>query len=89
MKKSNSKLWTAISGIPPVVIGIAGAAILALEGHLMGTGLTVLLVAIHRYSESLLRTRLSADQTADWTAVRAMTTVCCLALPFYLAFTIS
>jgi mannose/fructose/N-acetylgalactosamine-specific phosphotransferase system component IID len=87
MKKSNSKLWTAISGIPPVVIGIAGAVILALEGQILGTLLTVVLVAIHRYSESLMGSRLSADQTADWTAVRAMTTVCCLGLPFYLALT--
>ena len=89
MNKPNSKFWTAISGIPPVVIGVAGAVILALEGHILATFLTVLLVAIHRYSQSILGNRLSADQVADWTAVRAMTTICCLCLPFYLALTMS
>lgn len=89
MSKSASRLWAAASGIPPVVIGGVGALILAMEGHILATVLTVLLVAIHRYSESLLENQLPADQKADWTTVRAMTTVSCLALPFYLALTIS
>lgn len=88
MSKSGSRLWSAISGLPPVVIGVAGALILALEGHIMGTFLIVLLVALHRYSALILRGGLAANQMADWTAVRAMTTFCCLFLPFYVALTI-
>ena len=88
MSRSGSKFWTALSGIPPIVIGVAGALILALEGHILGTFLIVLLVAIHRYSALILRGGLATTQAADWTAVRAITTFCCLGLPFYVALTI-
>ena len=45
---------------------------------------------MHHYSSALLGQRgLTSDQTADWTAIRVLTTVCCLALPFYLALTIA
>jgi hypothetical protein len=79
----------AISSFPPVAVGLAGAAMMAYEGRVWGMVLVLLLVAMHRYAGSLLgRHGLSVDQTADWTAIRVLTTVCCLALPFYLAFTI-
>lgn len=85
-----NKYWAAISTHPPVVIGIAGALMMAFEGRILGTLLVVLLVGLHRYSSALLKLRImTIDQTADWTAIRVLTTVCCLALPFYLALTIS
>lgn len=85
-----NKLWAAISTLPPVIVGLAGALMMAFEGRIVGTLLVVFLVALHRYSRALLGNRgLSIDQTADWTAIRVLTTVCCLALPFYLALTIS
>ncbi len=85
-----NKLWSAISTFPPVAIGLAGALMMAFEGRILGTALVVLLVALHRYSGGILGGRgLTDDQTADWTAIRVLTTVCCIALPFYLAFTIT
>ena len=77
-----------ISGTPPIVIGAAGAVIMGVEGRIMGTLLVLLLVVLHRYAGSLLSRRyLTIDQTADWTAIRVLTTVVCYGLPFYLAMT--
>lgn len=87
--RQTNTLWAAISTFPPVAIGLAGAGMMAFEGRILGTVLVVFLVALHRYSSAILGGRgLSIDQTADWTAIRVLTTVCCLALPFYLALTI-
>ena len=89
MKLGHVNLWAAVSVFPPVVLGISGALILALEGKVLEVVLVSGLVAIHRYSALFLnRSQLPPDERADWMAVRVLTTVCCLALPFYLAFTI-
>jgi hypothetical protein len=73
-----------------VAVGLAGAGMMAFEGRILGTALVVFLVALHRYSSRILGGRgLTIDQTADWTAIRVLTTVCCLALPFYLALTVT
>lgn len=85
-----NKIWAAISTFPPVAIGLAGAGMMAFEGRILGTALVVFLVALHRYSSAILGGRgLTIDQTADWTAIRVLTTVCCLGLQFYLALTIA
>ena len=89
MKRDQINFWSAFSVYPPVVLGLAAAAILALEGNVVQVACVLGLVAIHRYSAVFLnRAQLPADERADWMAVRVLTTVCCLALPFYLAFTI-
>jgi hypothetical protein len=86
---SQKTLWSIISGRPPIVIGAAGVVILTLEGRILGALLVVLLIVMHRLAgRSLSRRYLSQDQLADWTAVHALTTACCLVLPFYLALTI-
>ncbi|MEW5702096.1 MAG: hypothetical protein AB1792_07710 [Candidatus Zixiibacteriota bacterium] len=83
-------LWSMVSEAPPVFVGLAGSVILALEGKILQPLFTLLLVAIHRYSGRFLsRVYLTSDEVADWTAVRTLTTVCCLALPFYLAVTMT
>jgi hypothetical protein len=88
--RQQNRLWAAISNFPPVAVGLAGAAMMAIEGRMLGTALVVLLVTLHRYSSAILGgRRLTIDQTADWTAIRVLTTICCLALPFYLALTIA
>ena len=82
-------LWTVISGTPPIIVGAAGVVIMAVEGRILGASLVLLLVALHRYAGSLLTRRyVTINQTADWTAIRVLTTVVCLSLPFYLAITI-
>lgn len=89
MRDLHVNMWSTVSILLPVILGLAGAVILAIEGHPLDTMLTLALVALHRYSGSLLnQLGLSVDQRADWMAVRVVTTVCCLALPFYLAATI-
>jgi anti-sigma-K factor RskA len=66
MATQRINIWRTISVIPPAVLGLAGALILALEGRLYETALVVVLVAFHRYSEVLLkRPRMSAEETAD------------------------
>ncbi len=89
MLRSNINLWSAVSIYPPVVLGIAATAILALEGRLLEVAFAAVLVAVHRYSAALLnRSNLTADDRSDWVALRVVTTVSCIGLPFYLAFTI-
>jgi hypothetical protein len=82
-------IWRAVSVLPPALLGLGGAVILALEGRLYETALVVVLVAFHRYSAILLkRPRASAEEVADWSAANVMTTVGCYALPFFIAATI-
>jgi len=89
MKWGDINLWSAVSVLPPVILGLTGSLILGLEGHVLEMFLVLAMVGIHRYSAWLLnRSNLPADERADWMAVRVLTTVCCLAVPFYLALTI-
>jgi hypothetical protein len=84
--RKEKTFWSMISGTPPVVIGAAGAVIMAVEGRILGVLLVLLLVFLHHFAGSLLTRRyLTIDQTADWTAICVLTTVVCYALPFYLA----
>jgi hypothetical protein len=63
---------------------------LVYEGRWVGTFLILVLLGLHRYAGMILRRpALYPDHAADWTGVRAITTVCCFGLPFYLALTIS
>lgn len=88
--KNEKSIWTVISGTPPIVIGVAGGVILAVEGRIVDVVLVLLLVVLHYIAASLLTRRyLTIDQTADWTAIRVLTTIVCFALPFYLALTMS
>ena len=89
-RRKSNPLWTMLSDRPPVFVGLAGAVMMVFEGRIADTFLVLILVAIHRFAGTLLRhAHPSSDRYADWTGVRAMTTVCCLALPFYLALTLS
>lgn len=88
MTSQRINIWRAVSVLPPAVLGLGGALILALEGRLYETALVVVLVAFHRYSDILLkRPRMSAEETADWSAANVLTTVGCYALPFFIAAT--
>lgn len=81
-------IWSAVSVLPPAVLGLGGALILAFEGRIYETGLVVLLVGFHRYSAIILkRPFVSAETTADWSAANVITTVGCYALPFFIAAT--
>ncbi len=89
MTRDRINIWRAVSVLPPAILGLGGAVILALEGRLYETALVLMLVAFHRYSEILLsRPRKSAEETADWSAANVLTTVGCYALPFFIAATI-
>ena len=88
--RKKTTLWSVISGAPPIVIGATGGLMLAVEGRIVDVLLVLLLVALHYYAARLLSARyLTIDQTADWTAIRVLTTIVCLTLPFYLAMTMS
>jgi hypothetical protein len=83
-------LWAAISGTPPIIVGVAGVLIMAVQGRILDVVLVLLLIVLHYCAVSQMSRRyLTIDQTADWTAIRVLTTVVCLALPFYLALTIN
>lgn len=89
MTTKRINIWRTVSALPPAILGLGGAVILALEGRIYETALVVVLVAFHRYSEILLnRPGKSAEETADWSAANVLTTVGCYALPFFIASTI-
>lgn len=87
-KAHEVSVWAVISEFPPVMTGLVGAFMLVIEGSLWGTFLTLLLVAIHRYAVGVLdRSRIRSAEAEDWTRVRALTTLSCLALPIYVFLT--
>jgi hypothetical protein len=82
--KTAKRLWSLVTGSVATVCGLAGAALLLLEGQVFGMAAVGFLLAI-RYvaTTAIRRPRPSVEALANWSGVHAMTTAVCLALPFY------